>query len=297
MIFNGSGLVGVEMCGDFRANNGYNARVILLSRSGTVLDTDFGEKAKAPNPAMVQKVTDILTNKFKVEVKHGSVSDAKFSDAILAPGSLQLDGGETLDFDVYIPCYPLGPNTKSLVSTKDGLLDSKNFLVTNECLQSTIHPEVFGVGITTTKVPGHPVIARLTAAGQHCALQALEVIDGKPAKVFVDKGDPPPMPGPMNVKIGHGPGGYMIWTTMMTRLTPMKVCCCQCCNGGYPFCPPPCCWCIPGCSRACGTCGGPPEGEGASVFMKSALGKGAGMHGYKGLGQYGEVVPQQAKMT
>ncbi|CAK9070563.1 unnamed protein product [Durusdinium trenchii] len=40
VIFNGSGLVGVEMCGDFRVHNGYGAKVILLSRSGKVLDSD-----------------------------------------------------------------------------------------------------------------------------------------------------------------------------------------------------------------------------------------------------------------
>ena len=273
-------------------NNGYSARVILLSRSGTVLDTDFGEKAPSPNPAVVQKVTDVLTNKFKIEIKHGSVSDPRFSDAILSPGSLQLDG-ESVDFDVYIPCYPIGPNTGMLVSSKE-ILDGRGALVTNDCLQSTSHPEVFGVGITTTKVVGHPITSRLTAAGQHCATQALAVLQGKQAQAFKDKADPPPMPQPMNVKIGHGPGGYMIWTQLPG---PAKVCCCQCCNGGFPCCPPPCCWCcIPGCAHACGSCGGPPEGEGPAVFMISLLAKFTGAHGFKGLGQYGDV-PKQESMT
>ena len=56
------------MCGDFRTQNGYDARIILLSRSGKVLDSDFGEKSHTPDASVVQKVTDILTNKFKVEV-------------------------------------------------------------------------------------------------------------------------------------------------------------------------------------------------------------------------------------
>ncbi len=62
-----------EMCGDFRASHGYGARVILLSRSGKVLDSDFGDKSQKPDFKMVEKVTDILTNKYKVEVKLGSL--------------------------------------------------------------------------------------------------------------------------------------------------------------------------------------------------------------------------------
>lgn len=51
--------------------------MILLSRSGKVLDSDFGDKSQKPDPKMVEKVTDILTNKYKVEVKLGS-SGAQF---------------------------------------------------------------------------------------------------------------------------------------------------------------------------------------------------------------------------
>ena len=283
------------MCGDFRIQNGYGAKVILLSRSGKVLDSDFGDKAHTPDAGVVTKVTNILKDKFQVDVKQGSVSDPKFSDPILSPGTLKLDDGSTLDFDVYIPCYPLGPNTSSLVSSKSDLLDPRGALVTNECLQSTAHPEVFGVGITTIKLFGHPVSSRITAASQHCARQAAAVIEGKQPQVFKDKGAPPPMSHPMNVKIGHGPGGYMIWTSLPG---PAKVCCCQCCNGGYPCCPPPCCWCcIPGCSGACGTCGSPLEGEGPAKLMIHLLAKFPPAHGFKGLGDYGAEVPTQAKMT
>ena len=283
-----------EMCGDFRVHNGYSARVILLSRSGTVLDTDFGEKSAKPDAKVVEKVTNVLKDKMKVEVKHGSASDPKFSDAILSPGTLQLDSGETLDFDVYIPCFPIGPNTERLVSSQK-ILDDRGALITNDSLQSTSHPEVFGVGITTKKLFGHPVSSRLTAASKHCAQGALAVIQGKPVQVFQDKEAPPPLPQPMNVKIGHGKGGYMLWTSLPG---PAKVCCCQCCNGGFPFCPPPCCWCcIPGCSGACGTCGSPPEGEGPASFMVHLLAKFPPNHGFKGLGDYGAEVPKQAKMA
>eukprot|EP00438_Fugacium_kawagutii_P013711 Skav202234 [mRNA] locus=scaffold2988:178877:179722:+ [translate_table: standard] len=281
------------MCGDFRVNNGYSAKVILLSRSGKVLDTDFGEKSASPNPTVVQKVTDVLTKKFQIEVKHGSVSDPSFSDAILTPGSLKLDSGESMDFDVYMPCYPVGPNT-GILSSSQQILDAKGALLTNDCLQSTAHPEIFGVGISSTKLFGHPVSSRITAASQHCALQALQVIQGKSVQVFKDKGAPPPMPYPMNVKIGHGPGGYMLWTGLPG---PAKVCCCQPCQGGFPCCPPPCCWCcIPGCAHGCGTCGSPPEGEGPAIFMLGLLAKFPPSHGFKGLGQYGDV-PKQEQMA
>jgi len=296
VIFNGAGLVGVEMCGDFRVSHGYGARVILLSRSGKVLDSDFGDKSQKPDPKMVEKVTDVLTNKYKVEVKLGNVSDPNFSDAILTGGRVPLDGGETLDFDVFMPCFAAGPNTSFLVSSKSNLLDSRGALVTNDCLQSTAHPEVFGVGITTTKVPGHPVSSRITAQSKHCASEAVAVVEGKEPKTFKDKEAPPPLPHPMNVKIGHGPGGHMIWHGLPG---PAKVCCCQCCNGGFPFCPPPCCWCcIPGCSGACGTCGKPAEGEGPAIFMPNLMGKMfTTNHGFKTLGDYGSEVPKQAKMT
>lgn len=296
VIFNGSGLVGVEMCGDFRVHNGYGAKVILLSRSGKVLDSDYGEKSRKPDPAVVQKVTGILTEKFKVEVKHASVSDPTYTDAILSPGKLKLDNGETLDFDVYIPCYPVRPNTAFLTGGEGKqLLDASGAIISNECLQSQAYPEVFGVGVTTTKVPGHPVSARITIASQHCGKQALALLQGKEVQKFVDKGTPPPMDHPMNMKIGHGPGGYMIWSGLPG---PAKICCCQCCGGGFPFCPPPCCWCcIPGCAHGCGTCCGPPEGEGPAIFMVGLLGKFPGSHGYKGLGNYGPEIPQQMRMS
>ncbi|CAK9017984.1 unnamed protein product, partial [Durusdinium trenchii] len=153
---------------------------------------DYGEKSRKPDPAVVQKVTGILTEKFKVEVKHASVSDPTYTDAILSPGKLKLDNGETLDFDVYIPCYPVRPNTAFLTGGEGKqLLDASGAIISNECLQSQAYPEVFGVGVTTTKVPGHPVSARITIASQHCGKQALALLQGKEVQKFVDKGTPP----------------------------------------------------------------------------------------------------------
>ena len=160
----------------------------MLSRSGKLLDTDFGEKSKVPDPQIVEKITKTLTGKFKVEIKQGSISDPSFQDAKLSPGSLSLDSGEKLDFDVYIPCYAIRPNTACLTGAA-GLLDSSGALDTNECLQSKVHPELFGVGITTVKLVGHPISARLTAAGEHCGRQALSVIAGKPVVAFAGDSD------------------------------------------------------------------------------------------------------------
>mmetsp|Transcript_70659 Transcript_70659/g.165700 ORF Transcript_70659/g.165700 Transcript_70659/m.165700 type:complete len:443 (-) Transcript_70659:106-1434(-) len=293
VVFNGAGLVGLEMCGDFRAKMGYGARVILLTRSGKVLDSDFGDKAMKPDPKVVSKVTDVLTNKFKIEIKTGSIADPKFSQPFLSAGSLTLDSGETIDFDVYIPCFSLGPGIEFMKSSKAELLDSRGAIIANSCLQSTAHPEIFGVGVTTVKITGHPMSMSVTAAGEHCGKQALLALDGKPATPYKNGGMN--LPHPMNVKIGHGPGGYMIWTALPA---PAKVCCCLPCGGGYPCCPPPCCWCcLPGCSGACGSCCGPAEGEGPAIFMPSLLAKFPGAHGYKGLGSFGTEVPKQETMA
>ena len=162
--------------------------MILLSRTGKILEADFGEKSKAPDPQLVDRITKTLTGKFKVEIKRGSISDPEFQDAKLSPGSLSLDGGEKLDFDVYMPCYAIHPNTACLTGAA-GLLDPSGALDTNECLQSKVHPEVFGVGITTVKLVGHPAIARLTAAGEHCAKQALSVVAGKAVVPFAGDSD------------------------------------------------------------------------------------------------------------
>ena len=37
--------------------------------------------------------------------------------------------------------------------------------------------------VTTTKVPGHPVSARITIASQHCGKQALALLQGKEVRL------------------------------------------------------------------------------------------------------------------
>ena len=104
---------------------------------------------------------------------------------------------------------------------------------------------------------------------------------------------PPVLAGPMNIKIGHGVGGYLIWNEPDP---PMNVCCCQPCGGGFPFCPPPCFWpCLPGCATTCGYCCGDSKGEGGARMMLAAAPMMAETHGYKGIGKGatpgGEVAP------
>ena len=104
------------MCGDFRARNGYGARVVLLTRSGKVLDSDFGEKAEKPDPKMVAKVTEILTNRFKIEIKQGTASGPEGEQASLSPGTLKLESGESLSLMSTSPASPRArtPATSSL---------------------------------------------------------------------------------------------------------------------------------------------------------------------------------------
>lgn len=143
---------------------------------------------------------------------------------------------------------------------------------------------VYGTGVTDHKLLGHPVISRISAEAITCAANAHRFIQGQPVTKHVDKEQPPPMATPMNVKVGHGKGGFLMWNTDVLP-PPIQVCCCVPCGGGFPFCPLPCCWCVmPGCSHMCGTCCGPAGGEGASVLMlEGLLPKFPKQHSYPGI--------------
>ena len=68
-----------------------------------------------------------------------------------------------------------------------------------------------------------------------------------------------------------GKGGYVIWEEH-TKWDPPGLFMLGPCGGGYPFCPPPCCWCCaPGCHKCCGKCGGPREGEDTARFYESTM--------------------------
>lgn len=284
VVVNGAGLIGLEMVGDIRAKHP-SKRVVLLSRDGTVIG--------GTHPPEMQERVKAQLVKMNIEVKKGAVPK-EFSDPVLEAGSVDLDAGEKLAFDVFIPAYAQGPNTAFLAGAGAAVLDEKGRIVANECLQCRAHPEIFGVNVTTVPLLGHPVASRVTAQAKTCVKNAKLLLEGKPPQPHKDKESPPPMERPLSIKIGHGRGGYMIWDESFVP-APAKCCCCLPCGGGYPCCPPPCCWCIAsGCPTLCGSCCGPTESEGAAIFMLNfLLPKFMKPHGYLGAGQK----PEQQKMT
>jgi len=280
VVVNGAGAVGVEMVGDIRAKHPH-VNITLLSRTGGVVQDSTSD--------VQRRVMDALRG-MRVKVVKGS-APADCMEPKLEPGTVMISNGEVqeLRYDVFIPAFAQGPNTDFLQSS--GTLNEKGQIVANECLQSTARPEIFGVNVTTQPLLGHPVSSRVTAQARTCAANAKLLLEGKAPKPHVDKEGPPVMKAPMNIKIGHGPGGYLIWQD----LGPARFLCFQPCGGGFPFCPPPCCWCCAsGCATCLGNCCGPAEGEGAARLMEGfLLPKFMAPHGYLGAG---ELPPKMQKM-
>jgi NADH dehydrogenase FAD-containing subunit len=278
VVFNGAGVIGIELAGDVRARHP-NKTIKLLSRDGGVLSKT--------HPDAMQKRVKAVLDRMNIDVVKGTVPQEFGTGPVLSPGEITLTNTvegttEPLKFDFYMPSFAQGPNTQFLGEAA-GVLNERGFIIANASLQSTVHPEIFGVNITTIPLTGHPVSSRVTAQAKTCAKNAKRFLDGKSVLPHVDKEGPPPLARPMNIKIGHGKGGYMIFDD----LGPPGVCCCLPCGGGFPFCPPPCCWwCAPGCARCLGTCGGPSESEDAAVFMKGfMLPQFTAPHLYNGMGK------------
>lgn len=288
VVLGGAGTIAVEVAGDLRIKFP-DVRIVILSRKGGILD----------GSGVSQKTVDLAMERLKevdIEVLKGTIAGDGHKEPVLAPGTLSLTDGTSLEYDVYLPCYMQGPNTAFLAGS--GALDAGNRIVANECLQSKSYPELFGVNTTNQPLGGHPVSSRVTAQAKTCAANALRVVNGESAQPHKDGEAPPALPGPMNIKVGHGVGGYLIWNALDA---PMSVCCCQPCGGGFPFCPPPCCWpCLPGWATTCGYCCGDAKGEGGARFMLAAAPMMAAMHGYKGIGKGvgpgGEVAPAVQQM-
>jgi NADH dehydrogenase FAD-containing subunit len=282
VVINGSGAVGLEMAGDVRARYP-EKRVIILSRDGKVISfhTD----------AWQQKVKNQL-DKMKIEVIKGSITDPSFMDPKMTPGKVVLSDSalKELEYDVFIPCFAQGPNTDFL-SGAEGVINERKQIIANEFLQSTKHPEIFAVGTSTVMIKRHPVSATIAEQANTCAKNAACFLAGKPLAKHVEKGM---AAMPMNIKIGHGPGGYMFWDPAALP-PPAKCCCCLPCGGGYPCCPPPCCWCCcKGCSGCFGNCGKNYEGEGPATFILETGNKiFPKSHGFKGMG----VAPKQNTMA
>jgi hypothetical protein len=177
----------------------------------------------------------------------------------------------TISFDVYLPTFAQGPNTTFLAGS--GVLSADGWVETTSCLQSKAAPEIFAAGVSTMPLLGHPVSARLISQAATCAHNAKLFLAGKTPtqlKPHADYSVPPVMDRPAAVKLGLGKGGYAIWDAQPV-CDPPGLLMCGPCGGGYPLCPPPCCWCAPGCSTCCGQCNGPRESEGLAVFFESTL--------------------------
>mmetsp|Transcript_86059 Transcript_86059/g.200103 ORF Transcript_86059/g.200103 Transcript_86059/m.200103 type:complete len:420 (+) Transcript_86059:62-1321(+) len=278
VVVNGAGLIGVELVGDIRAKDP-KKRVVLISRDGRVLGSTHP-------PEWQERVKKRLAKR-NVEVVTGAVPKGVLGGGLepsFTAGSVQLETGELVSYDVFLPSFAQGPNTEFL--QRSGVLNERGQIKVNNCLQCTDHPEIFGVAVTTVPPNGHPVSMMVGAQAETCAQNAKLFLNGKKLVPSTQKG----LARPMNVKIGSGPGGFLIWDTEMLPC-PMKLLCCVPC-GGFPCCPPPCCWCGPGCSTCLGNCCGPVEGEGgARLFPGFLLPKAAAPNlGFKGMGKPAQQV-------
>ena len=125
-----------------------------------------------------------------------------------------------------------------------------------------------------------------------CAANAVRLVQGLP--LVPRPADPKKAGGhglpigayPIRIHVGHGKGAYLYWTDLMDG-KPLMACCCKPCGGGFPFCPPPCCWlCLgAGSPTMCGYCCGPAEGEGAAIHAGHGMPEFAKAMGMKGMGK------------
>jgi len=189
-----------------------------------------------------------------------------------------------IEGDIYIPCFSQGPNTKFLESS--AALDQSGKIKVNKYLQSPVCTDMFAVGCSD--VHDWVSIPKLTGQWQTVAKNVLAQLKGSPMSEYKEK--EPQMKHPPAVYIGLGKRG---WALIDFEMLPAPLKCC-CCNGlgGFPCCPPPCCWpCLGPC--LCGYCCGSPNGSGLSALFESTL-FGFGKKMLKGLG---EDAPTQQKMA
>lgn len=280
VVLSGAGSIGLEMAGDIRVQYP-DKKVVLLSRTGQVLSGSHPEK--------LQKQALEQLKRMRIEVVKGSV-DA--TEPILAMGRLSVQGGDVanIDFDVFLPTFMQGPNTSFLEGP--GVLNQRGQLQVNDFLQSKAHKDIFTIGCGDVD-QGYVAAGKLQKQAQDVAANVTALLAGKPLKAHKD-----PMPfmtRPPLVKIGHGPGAYM-WFDQEVLPGPAR--CCSCCGmGGFPCCPPPCCWCCckGSCMQCCGTCGGECGGEATARFYFHGLMKMfPSKNGYLGMG---EGAPAQQTMA
>lgn len=277
----GAGAIGVELAAEIRLRHPQIKRVVLLAPSGRALATTHPEEVQV-------QVTERL-RAIGVEIVAARLpEDFDASTPRLEPGTVALvpqggddDGaaaaGLQLSFDVYLPSFAQGANTEFLSNRFGVQLDGSGFIVATSCLQAVGRPEVFGAGTTAIPLAGHPVETRLAAQAITCARNAKRFLEGALPLELEPYDDraliPRSHPRPYALRVGYGRGGFALWDGEAAAVTldPVNLLMCGAWGGGFPFCPPPCCWCAPGCASCCGKCRGPPEGEGLARFFESTL--------------------------
>jgi len=263
IVVAGGGPVGLELAGDIKG--AYPSKKVVLACRNGVLG-QWPDKHK-------KKVEAALT-KMDIQVKNGATNAPEI--ASLEAGKLNFPDGD-LAYDVFLPAYSQGPNTKFL---PEAMLDGKGSIDVDEFLQSKTSTGVFAVGVSNAPEPfiGMP---KLESQWNSVTANIIAQLAGKPMKKHVQ--GMAFMKLPPVVSIGHGPSGHAFID--FDNVPPPLKCCCCCGLAGFPCCPPcwPCCACG-GCGCCpCGYCCGPPEGKGPATLIGKMAFMSSGFH-FKGIG-------------
>jgi len=270
VVVGGGGLIALEMVGNIRGEYPDKKVQLLCTPSGIL-------KAW---PLQKRMAVEEQLKSMKIEVIKGSGN---------APTEYSLEPGwiDNIKYDVYLPSFSQGPNTKFLASDS-ALLDDSGRLRVNSFLQSEVSPQIFAIGVSNADEPCI-VMPKLEAQWKSVTSNVVAMLDGTPLNPH--KEGAPFMKLPPMLLIGHGSTGYA-YIDFDNMPPPVKVCCC----GGYcgfPCCPPcwPCCACA-GCGACpCGWCLRPAEGTGPSMLAAKMAFKSGTFH-FNGLGQ----APKQQAM-
>lgn len=274
VVVSGGGPVGLELAGSIRVQYP-DKKVVLVSRS----------KILAGNPEKTQNTVMGVLKSMNIDLATGDISGAP-EDFSLEAGSLTV-GNEKVSYDVFLPMYSRGPNTAFLKGCAE-LLDAKGAIKVNESLQSTGRGQIFAVGVGDNKV-AFIGFAKLSDQWKDVTNNVKAYLEGKELKKH--KEGMPGMTHPPIVLVGNIMNGKGAWAGIDCSVLPGPLKCCCCCGmGGFPFCPPPCCWpCVHPC--CVGYCCGKPEGAGPAACIGPLAFKMAGFH-FKGIGE----APKQQTM-